>query len=224
MTSSIDLLLQNNRQWAAHMVTSRPDFFTTLLAQQNPRYMWVGCSDSRVPANEILLLAPGEVFVHRNIANVVVHSDLNVLSTIQFSVEKLKVEDILVVGHYGCAGVLSALTNSRIGLADNWIQHVRDVIHKHKKLLAAIADEHRANASCELNIIEQTVHVIRSTVLQDAWNKQQTVCVHALVYALSDGLLRPLGLSISNPDDMDEQYQLALEDLCRRYHVSIEGR
>jgi carbonic anhydrase len=169
MTASITDLFAHNRAWAAQMEAERPGFFTSLVQQQTPKYMWIGCSDSRVPANQITGLEPGEVFVHRNVANVVVHSDLNALSTIQFAVERLKVEHVMVVGHYGCSGVRAALEGARIGLADNWLRHIQDVRDLHRDLLEGIAEERRCDALVELNAIEQVVNVAQSTVLQDAW-------------------------------------------------------
>src|SRR3990167_2460346 len=173
MSSSLQDLFDHNREWAAAMVREKPTFFTDMLAQQSPQYMWIGCSDSRVPANQITGLAPGEVFVHRNVANVVVHSDLNALSAIQFAVERLKVEHVLVVGHYGCSGVQAALAGARIGLADNWLRHIQDVRDRHRHLLELLPEHGRADALCELNAIEQVVNVAQSTVLQDAWAAEQ---------------------------------------------------
>jgi carbonic anhydrase len=170
------------------MESERPGFFTNLKAQQKPRYMWIGCSDSRVPANQITGLEPGEVFVHRNVANVVVHSDLNALSTIQFAVERLKVAHVMVVGHYGCSGVQAALEGARIGLADNWLRHIQDVRDRHRDVLELIPEHGRADALCELNVIEQVVNVAQTTVLKDAWARGQDVTLHGWVYGLHDGL------------------------------------
>ncbi len=183
-------LLDNNRRWAASVEARQPGFFTRLAAQQSPRYMWIGCADSRVPANEITGLDPGEVFVHRNVANVVVHSDLNALSTIQFAVEHLKVQHIMVVGHYGCAGVRAAMRGIRVGLADNWLRHVHDVRLRHRKRLDHLPPDEQESILCEINVIEQVGNVALSTVLQDAWARGQQVSVHGWVYGLSDGLLR----------------------------------
>jgi carbonic anhydrase len=169
MTTPFKDLFAHNRAWAAQMERERPGFFTNLKSQQSPKYMWIGCSDSRVPANQITGLEPGEVFVHRNVANVVVHSDLNALSTIQFAVERLKVAHVMVVGHYGCSGVQAALEGARIGLADNWLRHIQDVRDRHRTLLDAIPEHARHDALVELNVIEQVVNVSQSTVLQDAW-------------------------------------------------------
>ncbi|MEN9374689.1 MAG: hypothetical protein RIR79_2241 [Pseudomonadota bacterium] len=208
---SLNDLFANNRKWAAEMEARRPGFFTGLKAQQKPNYMWIGCSDSRVPANEIIGLAPGEVFVHRNIANVVVHSDLNVLSTIQFAVEHLKVAHIMVVGHYGCGGVNAALEGKRVGLADNWLRHIRDVRHRHRQLLLSLPDAARSDALCELNAIEQVVNVTQTTVLQDAWIGGQDVTVHGCVYGLHDGLLQNLGITVKSESGLTEIYNNAIE-------------
>ena len=189
-------LLKNNLDWAADTKSRDPGFFTRLAQQQTPRYMWIGCADSRVPANEITGLDPGEVFVHRNIANVVVHSDLNALSTIQFAVEHLQVEHIFVVGHYGCAGVRAALLGTRVGLADNWLRHVQDVRLRNRKRLDHLPAHQQEDILCEMNVIEQVGNVALSTVLQDAWARQQNIAVHGWVYGLKDGLLKDLGVTI----------------------------
>jgi len=209
-TASFDELFAHNRRWAARMEAERPGFFTGLMAQQRPRYMWVGCSDSRVPANQITGLEPGEVFVHRNVANVIVSSDLNALSTIQFAVERLKVEHVMVVGHYGCGGVQAALENIRIGLADNWLRHVQDVRDRHAGLLAQTPAELRHDVLCELNVIEQVVNVCQTTIVQDAWERGQELTVHGWVYGLHDGLLRDLGVSIVKPAELADAYAAAL--------------
>jgi carbonic anhydrase len=206
-------LFDNNRAWAERIERDRPSFFARLANQQRPKYMWIGCSDSRVPANEIVGLAPGEIFVHRNIANVVVHSDLNALSTIQFAVERLKVEHVLLVGHYGCSGVQAALEGARIGLADNWLRHVQDVRDRHRIFLDGIPEASRAPALCELNVIEQVMNVAQSTVLQDAWARGQQVTVHGCVYAVQDGLMRDLGITLSRSDDLDAGYRDALSGI-----------
>ena len=184
---SLSDLFENNRRWAAQTETRQPGFFTRLAQQQAPKYMWIGCADSRVPANEITGLDPGEVFVHRNVANVVVHSDLNALSTVQFAVEHLKVEHIMVVGHYGCAGVRAALRGLRVGLADNWLRHVYDVKLRHRKRLDHLPLDEQENILCEMNVIEQVGNVAMSTVLQDAWARGQKVAVHGWVYGLQIG-------------------------------------
>ena len=210
MTTSISDLFAHNRAWAAQMEAERPGFFTSLVQQQTPKYMWIGCSDSRVPANQITGLEPGEVFVHRNVANVVVHSDLNALSTIQFAVERLKVEHVMVVGHYGCSGVGAALEGARIGLADNWLRHIQDVRDLHRDLLEGIAEERRCDALVELNAIEQVVNVAQSTVLQDAWARDQEVTLHGCVYGLHDGLLKDLQMHLGGKDDIAAIYRAAI--------------
>ena len=211
MTSSLHSLFAHNRAWAAQMEAERPGFFTSLVKQQSPKYMWIGCSDSRVPANQITGLEPGEVFVHRNVANIVVHSDLNALSAIQFAVERLKVEEIMIVGHYGCSGVQAALEGARIGLADNWIRHIQDVRHRHRKLLDSLPEEVRANALCEINVIEQVVNVSVSTVMVDAWARGQKVSVHGWAFGVHDGLLQDLQMSVAAPDQLDLFYSKAVD-------------
>jgi carbonic anhydrase len=192
------------------MERERPGFFTALKAQQQPKYMWIGCSDSRVPANQITGLEPGEVFVHRNVANVVVHSDLNALSTIQFAVERLKVEHVIVVGHYGCGGVQAALENVRIGLADNWLRHVQDVRDRHANLLEQMPAHLRHDVLCELNVIEQVVNVAHTTVVRDAWSRGQKLTLHGWVYGLKDGLLKDLHMSVPGVDWLDGFYRVAV--------------
>jgi carbonic anhydrase len=211
MPTSIQDLFTHNRAWAAEMERTRPGFFTNLKSQQKPKYMWIGCSDSRVPANQITGLEPGEVFVHRNVANVVVHSDLNALSTIQFAVEMLKVEHVMVVGHYGCGGVQAALDNVRIGLADNWIRHIQDVRDRHRLLLNNLPAEKRLDALVALNVVEQVVNVCQSTVLQDAWTRGQHISVHGWVYGIHDGLLQDLRISVSGVDGLEALYLASVE-------------
>ncbi|HYD77340.1 carbonate dehydratase [Ramlibacter sp.] len=206
----IQELFAHNRAWAARMERERPGFFTGLQQQQRPQYMWIGCSDSRVPANQITGLEPGEVFVHRNVANVVVHSDLNALSAIQFAVEMLKVRHIMVVGHYGCGGVQAALNDQRIGLADNWIRHIQNVRDRHRGILDNIAPERRNDTLVELNVIEQVVNVCVSTVLIDAWAKGQPVTVHGWAYGINDGLLQDLHMDVGGPDELEPQYRSAV--------------
>ena len=210
MDTSLKDLFARNREWAAAMERKRPGFFTNLTTQQRPQYMWIGCSDSRVPANEIVGLAPGEIFVHRNVANVVVHSDLNALSTIQFAVERLKVKHVMVVGHYGCSGVQAALEGARIGLADNWLRHIQDVRDRHRDVLEVIPEHGRAAALCELNVIEQVVNVAQSTVLQDAWGSGQDVTLHGWVYGLHDGLVQDLHMTVTGNEHLDALYRQAL--------------
>ena len=211
MSTSIQELFTHNRAWAARMEAERPGFFTGLVKQQTPKYMWIGCSDSRVPANQITGLEPGEVFVHRNVANIVVHSDLNALSAIQFAVERLKVQDIMVVGHYGCSGVQAALEGGRIGLADNWIRHIQDVRHRHRQLLDSLPDDVRANALCDINVIEQVVNVSVSTVIVDAWARGQKVAVHGWSFGVHDGLLQDLQMSVSKTEETDAVYRKAVD-------------
>jgi carbonic anhydrase len=195
---TLNHLLENNRTWASEITRSDPDFFTKLAQQQLPQHLWIGCSDSRVPANQIVGLLPGEMFVHRNVANVVVHADLNCLSTIQFAVDVLKVRDIIVCGHYGCGGVLAALRDERMGLVDNWLRHVQDVREKHRAEIDGLATEaEQHDRLCELNVIEQVINVSRTTVVREAWPRGQTLAVHGWIYSLQDGLLRDLGRCVT---------------------------
>lgn len=220
MNAHIQDLLARNRAWAQRIQAEDPGFFERLSTQQTPEYLWIGCSDSRVPANQVIDLAPGEVFVHRNIANVVVHTDLNCLSVIQYAVDVLKVKHILVVGHYGCGGVLAALEKTRIGLADNWIRHVDDVACKHAPILAPLCKELAHDRLCELNALEQAVNVCQSTIIRDAWNRGQDVAVHAWVYSLRDGRAHDLGLAASSVEELENQYREALA----RIRVDFEDR
>jgi carbonic anhydrase len=210
-TTTIEELFVHNRAWAAQMQRERPGFFTRLLEQQNPRFMWVGCSDSRVPANQITGLEPGEVFVHRNVANVVVPTDLNCLSTIQYAVDQLHVEHLMVVGHYGCGGVLAALQDIRVGLADNWIRHVKDVRDRHRELISATDSAQRHDVLCELNVIEQVMNVAQTTVIQDAWAREQRVQLHGWCYGLKDGLIHNLHISLNGNQGMESLYRAAVE-------------
>jgi carbonic anhydrase len=196
--SSLNQLFENNRAWSADMTRQDADFFQRLSAQQSPRYLWIGCSDSRVPANQIVGLMPGDMFVHRNVANVVVHTDLNCLSTIQFAVDVLRVEHIIICGHYGCGGVLAALQNSKLGLIDNWLRHVQDVRAKHRGQIDSLTTEHEQHDRlCELNVIEQVINVSQTTVVRDAFSRNQPLSVHGWIYGLSDGLLRDLDVTVS---------------------------
>jgi carbonic anhydrase len=215
--SSIDLahLFENNRVWAERMRAEDPDFFTKLARLQEPEYLWIGCSDSRVPANQIMGLLPGEVFVHRNVANVVVHSDLNCLSVMQFAIDVLRVRHIMVVGHYGCGGVRAALEDRRLGLIDNWLRHIQDVRDKHIGLLQATPAEQRVDRLCELNAIEQVVNVAQTTLVRDAWARGQVLTVHGFVYGLADGMVHDLGMRASNNDELAQNYQSALAQLHR---------
>ena len=185
-------LFENNRRWASARVREDPDFFQRLVALQAPAYLWIGCSDSRVPANEIVNLPPGELFVHRNVANVVVHTDLNCLSVLQFAVEVLRVRHVIVCGHYGCGGVRAALSGTKLGLIDNWLRHVQDVRRKHAEELDALSAPAREDRLCELNVLEQAANVCETTIVQDAWDRGQEVAIHAWIYRLDDGLLRDL--------------------------------
>ena len=208
--TSIEDLFDHNRKWAAQVERERPGFFTSLMEQQNPRYMWIGCSDSRVPANQITGLEPGDVFVHRNVANVVIPTDLNCLSTIQYAVDQLHIQHLMVVGHYGCGGVLAALNDIRVGLSDNWIQHVKDVRDKHRKVIAATAPEWRHDVLCELNAIEQVLNIAHTTVMQDAWTRGEKVTVHGWCYGLKDGLIKNLNMSVSSKTGLYDIYDAAV--------------
>lgn len=199
-------LFDKNRAWAERTTAQDPDFFARLARQQSPEYLWIGCADSRVPANEIVDLAPGELFVHRNVANVVVHSDLNCLSVLQFAVDVLRVRHVIVCGHYGCGGVRAALENARHGLIDNWLRHIQDVARKHANELAELPDgARRVDRLCELNVREQAANVGETTIVQDAWARGQDLTIHGWVYGLADGRLRDLGVSLSSPADLPDQ-------------------
>jgi carbonic anhydrase len=211
---ALDPLLQNNRVWANNMVRTDPGFFSRLAHQQNPEYLWIGCSDSRVPANQIVGLMPGEVFVHRNIANLVVHTDLNCLSVIQYAVEVLRVRHIIVCGHYGCGGVRATLNRDRVGLVDNWFRHVEDVRKKHAAAMAPdLPADVRCDRLCELNVIEQVLNVAQTTVVQDAWERGQPLDVHGWIYALKDGLIRDLHLNLDSQDHLPTAYEAAVRQL-----------
>ena len=213
----LDHLFAQNRAWADGIRARDPEFFLKLSRQQTPEYLWIGCSDSRVPANEIVNLLPGELFVHRNIANVVVHTDLNCLSVMQFAVDVLEVKHIIVCGHYGCSGVTAALRCERIGLADNWLRHVQDVSEKHRTCLCAVpGEQERINLLCELNVIEQVGNVCQTTIVRDAWERGQQLSVHGWVYGLKDGLLRNLGLNASSTAEFERQYAAARDALTAR--------
>ena len=212
-------LFEHNRQWADEKRRDDPDYFRKLAGLQRPEYLWIGCSDSRVPANQITGLDPGEVFVHRNVANVVVHSDLNALSTIQFAVEHLKVRHIMVVGHYGCAGVRAALQGARIGLADNWLRHVQDVRLRHRRRIEHLSPELQEDVLCEINVIEQVGNVALSTVMQDAWARGQQLSVHGWVYGLRDGLLKNLEVTMDDSSRIVEVFRNAL----KRYPRAEQG-
>jgi carbonic anhydrase len=211
MPHSLQHLFDNNREWALRMEREQPGFFAHLSHQQNPKYLWIGCSDSRVPANQITGLEPGEVFVHRNVANVVVHSDLNALSVIQYAVDFLKVEHILVVGHYGCGGVLATLRGARVGLADNWLRHVHDVKIRHRRRIDHLPVPEQEDVLCEMNVIEQVGNVALSNVLQDAWARGQKVSVHGWCYGLKDGIAKDLGVSMSHAGEVMDVFRNALK-------------
>ena len=214
---NLNALFNSNVAWADRIRAQHPDFFERLAKQQNPEYLWIGCSDSRVPANEIVGLMPGEVFVHRNIANVVVHTDLNCLSVIQFAVDVLKVQHIMVVGHYGCGGVRAALFDQRVGLADNWLHHVHDVRDKHAEALAAIGlTDGRLDRLCELNVIEQVANVCQTTIVRDAWESGQELAIHGWIYGLKDGLLRDLNVTVVNRDEANTVCKAAVTALAAR--------
>lgn len=208
---NLNELLDKNRQWAEGIKAGDPEFFTELEQQQNPQYLWIGCSDSRVPATQLVGLVPGELFVHRNVANVVVHTDFNCLSVLQFAVDALKVKHIIVCGHYGCGGVKAALDNLQLGLIDNWLRHVQDVRHNHEDQLRGLADDTlRLNRLCELNVIEQVLNVSRTTIVQNAWARGQDLTVHGWIYGLGDGLLRDLEISIDSQGELAAAYENAI--------------
>ena len=208
--SDITTLFTQNRAWADSVKATEPDFFHRLARTQTPQYLWIGCADSRVPANEIVGMLPGEIFVHRNIGNVVVHTDLNCLSVMQFAVDVLRVQHILVVGHYGCAGVGAALVGRRLGLVDNWLRHIQDVRQKHAERIEATSYNARTDRLCDLNVIEQVVNVCQTTIVQDAWARAQPLTVHGWIYALDDGLIRDLGISVATTGDLATAYGRAL--------------
>jgi carbonic anhydrase len=210
-------LFESNRLWSARRTQEDPQFFSRLAKQQTPKYLWIGCADSRVPANEIVGLDPGELFVHRNIANVVVHTDFNCLSVLQFAIDVLKVEHVIVVGHYGCSGIRTALTGGLIGVADNWLRHIEDVQRRHVALFETTHHQKHEDLLCELNVVEQVRNVCRTHMVRDAWRKGQPLTVHGWVYGLSDGLLKDLGWSLSGqPDDLE----VALSSVATRLHAA----
>ena len=204
-------LFEKNKNWAENISQADPDFFPRLSKQQAPDYLWIGCADSRVPANQIVGLDPGELFVHRNVANLVVHTDLNCLSVMQFAVEALKVKHIIVCGHYGCGGVAAALQDKELGLIENWLRHIQDVRNKHRSMLDAIDDpDEKCNRLCELNVIDQVVNVCRTTIVRDAWRRGQKLTVHGWVYGLTDGRLRDLKMCVAAPEEVDSSYAATL--------------
>lgn len=210
----LDHLLHSNRVWAQKVTRDDPEFFARLVAQQSPRYLWIGCADSRVPANEIVDLAPGELFVHRNVANVVVHSDLNCLSVIQYAVDVLKVQDIIVTGHYGCGGVAAAMGSASFGLIDNWLRHVQDIRNRHMKMLAN-AGPLALDRLCELNVLEQAMNVCRTTIVRDAWNRGQDLAVHGMCYSVADGLMRDLDFCVTGESQTVPVFEAAVEQIAR---------
>jgi len=211
--NGLEPLFESNRAWAKRTLARDPDFFHGLSQQQAPAYMWIGCSDSRVPANEIMGRAPGEVFVHRNVANVVVHTDLNCLSVLQYAVEVLKVEHVIVCGHYGCGGVTAAYQGDKFGLIDNWLRHIQDVQHRYREPLGALKPDVALRRLCELNVLEGVVNVSRTTVVQGAWERGKAPTLHGLIYGLEDGLLRNLGLSVNSEADVPKHYDAAVAAL-----------
>jgi len=211
--SSLQQLFDNNRAWAERITREDPRFFERLSHLQRPEYLWIGCADSRVPANEIVDLLPGEMFVHRNVANIVVHTDLNCLSVMQFAVDVLRVKHIIVVGHYGCGGVQAALERKRLGLIDNWLRHVQDVHGKHRDHISAIPEEAQANRLCELNVIEQVQNVCQTSIAIDAWERGQQLSVHGWIYGLQDGHIRDLKTSVHNTEEATQAYRRAIESL-----------
>jgi carbonic anhydrase len=207
----LNRLLEQNRAWAENIKANDPDFFPTLAKQQSPRFLWIGCADSRVPATQLVGMVPGEMFVHRNVANVVDHTDFNCLSVMQYAVDVLKVEHIIVCGHHGCGGVKAAMNNLQLGLIDNWLRHIEDVVHEHEALLADVKDENkRLDRLCELNVIEQVANVSRTTIVQSAWQRGQDVVVHGWIYGLENGLLRDLGVSVDNAESLATIYHNAI--------------
>ncbi|OED44904.1 carbonic anhydrase [Chromatiales bacterium (ex Bugula neritina AB1)] len=218
-------LFDKNRQWSASVRAKEPEFFEKLSQQQAPEYLWIGCSDSRVPANQITDLQPGELFVHRNVANQVIHSDLNCLSVIQYAVDYLKVKHIIVCGHYGCGGVVEATKNSKLGMIDNWLRHVQDVKHKHEKALDRIAnDQSLFNRMCELNVLEQVINVCQTTVVRDAWDRGQELAVHSWIYGLKDGLLSDLGMCVAAPGELESLYSESVASIVNKIPETTDTR
>lgn len=209
---AIEYLLETNRRWADSHITSDPEYFTRTARQQTPEYMWIGCSDSRVPANQIVGLSPGRVFVHRNIANLVVHSDMNCLSVLQYAVDVLHIGDVIVCGHYGCGGVQAAMSGNSYGLIDNWLRYIKDVYTDHSSELEMIADsEERINRLCEINVVQQVANLCYTNIVQDAWRRGQSLTVHGLIYDLHTGRIRDLGVSIERPEQIKALYRFAME-------------
>ncbi len=220
MTTRLDELFESNRRWAEATEQRSPGFFTRLLTQAAPQYLWIGCADSRVPANELIGVPPGEVFVHRNVANVVAHGDLNCLSVVQFATDVIQVKHIIIVGHSHCGGVTATLMGRRVGLADNWLRYVQDVHERHAEWLATVASERRVDALCELNVVEQARHACETTVVRDAWARGQELVVHGWFYGLRNGLLDDLGFTVSNLDEIEGKYAQAIAAVQARYAAS----
>lgn len=214
--SDLDHLFNNNRAWARDIISREPDFFVRLSRQQAPEYLWIGCADSRVPANQIIGLMPGEIFVHRNVANIVVHTDLNCLSVLQYAVDVLRVKHVIVCGHYSCGGVQASVAGSRFGLIDNWLRHVHDVALKHASALATLDEAGKVDRLCELNVIEQVANVAQTTVVRDAWERGQRLAIHGWVYGLNDGLVRNLNATVSRAEDAIKSYETALATVRNR--------
>ena len=196
-------LLENNKKWASEIWASNPEFFSRLVAQQAPEYLWIGCSDSRVPANEIVGLLPGELFVHRNVGNLVIHTDMNCLSVLQYAVDMLKIKHVIVCGHYGCGGIQAALENKPHGLVDNWLRHIRDIHHRHQDKLKILGKTEQMRRLCELNAVEQVINVGNTTIMQDAWERGQKIAIHGWIYDIADGLLRDLSVCVTSRRELD---------------------
>lgn len=201
-------LFENNRRWVESVEKENPGFFQRLAQGQAPEYLWIGCSDSRIPANEVVGLLPGELFVHRNVANLVIHTDMSLLSVLQYAVEVLQVKHIIVCGHYGCGGVMGAMKGDTLGLIDNWLRFIKDIYHSNEDLLESLSEEQRADRLCELNVIQQVANLAHTTIVQDAWQRGQRLAVHGWIYAIKDGLLRDLNVCISSPDQLTEIYRM----------------
>ncbi len=219
--SDLNHLIKNNRAWVKGITDETPEFFSLLAGQQHPEYLWIGCADSRVPANEIVGLLPGEMFVHRNIANVVVHTDLNCLSVLQYAIDVLKVQHVIVCGHYGCGGIAAAYDGMRLGLIDNWLRHVQDIREVHRDILDGTKDADTARTIlCELNVIEQVRNVCQTTIVQDAWQRGQSLQIHSWIYDIRDGLIRDLGLTLNENSDVTREYS----DLLETYRKTLKPK
>ncbi|ANE74494.1 carbonate dehydratase [Dickeya solani] len=210
---TIETLIANNQQWSETIVKEDPDYFERLALAQRPRFLWIGCSDSRVPAESLTSLEPGELFVHRNVANLVVHTDLNCLSVVQYAVEVLEVEHIIICGHYGCGGVQAAVENPELGLINNWLLHIRDLWYKHSSLLGELPPEQRFNKLCEINVVEQVYNLGHSTIMQSAWKRGQKVTIHGWVYGIQDGRLRDLEVTATSRETLEQRYRRAVSSL-----------